>query len=76
MIGYTCGVLNGIDETSLLELIDFNFDSFTFGSMDKPLILAKRDGIGPSVNVMFNNGMIKSMNFIIRPGENIMKLFK
>jgi len=76
MIGYTYGVFNGIDETSLLELIDFSFDSFTFGSMDRPLLLAKRDDIRPSVNVMFNNGRIKSWNFIIRRGENITKLLK
>ncbi len=75
-IGHPCGVFDKINETSLLELIDFSFDSFTFGSMDRPLLLAKRDDIRPSVNVMFNNGRIKSWNFIIRRGENITKLLK
>lgn len=75
-IGHPCCVFNGINETIFLELIYFSFDSFLFGRMDRPFILAHRDGIGPSFDVMFNNDGIKYGNFRIRPRENITEFFE
>ena len=71
-IGHPFGVFDRINETSLLELIDFSFDSFTLERMDRPLFFVDRYGIGPSVDMMFNNGGIKSGHLRIIPGENIM----
>lgn len=75
-IGHPRGAFNVIYETNLLKLIDFNFDSFIFGSIDRPFFLADGYGIEPSVNVMFNNGRIKSRQFRIIQGKNIMKFLE
>jgi len=70
-IGHPCGVFDRIDETSLLEIINFGFDNFMLRRMDMPLFLVDGYGIRPSVYMMFNKGRIKSRHFRIRLGKKI-----
>ena len=55
-VGHPSGVFDGINETSLLELIDFGFDSFTSGRMNGYKILTDWIGIRPCVDMVFDNG--------------------
>ena len=59
-VGHPSGVLNGINETSLPELIDFGFDGFTSGGMNGSQILTDRIGIDPCIDMVFDNGGFKS----------------
>jgi len=45
-IGHPCDVFGGLNETNLLELINFRFDSITLGRMDRNLLLVDGNGIG------------------------------
>ena len=62
-IRHPSGIFDGVNETSLPELVDFSFDGFTSRRMDGSQLLTDRDGIKSCVNVMFDNGRIKSGNF-------------
>lgn len=70
-VGYPCGILNGIDEISLLELFDLDFYGLTLRRVDGYQLLMDMSGIRPCVDMMFNNGGIKSGHLKIGPGENI-----
>jgi len=76
MIGQPCGLFSGIDETNLLYLINFGFDSITLGRMDRPFFMADMNDIGPCVNVVFNNGGIKSRHLKNKNRKNIMEFFE
>ena len=75
-VGHPSGVFNGVNETSLLELIDFGFDSVMSGWMNGSQLLTDRIGIRPWVDMVFNNGRIKSGQLTIGPGENITEFFE
>ena len=75
-VGDPSGVFNGVNETSLLELIDFGLDSVTSGRMNGSQLLTDRFGIRPCVDMVFNNGGIESGHFRIGPGEDIAKFFE
>ena len=62
-IGHPSGVFNGIDNTSLLELIDFSFDRFSSGRINGSHLLVDRIGIRPCIDMVFDNGKIKSGHF-------------
>ena len=75
-VGYPSGVFNGVNETSLLKLVDFGFDSITSGRMNGSQLLTDRFGIRPCVDMVFDDGGIESGHFRIGPGENITELFE
>ena len=62
-VGHPSGVFNGVNETSLSELIDFSFDGFRSRGMNGSQILTDRNGIRPCVDVVFDNHRIESKNF-------------
>ena len=62
-VGHPSGVFDGVNETSLPELIDFSFDGFTSRGMNGSQLLMEWNGIRPCVDVVFDNGRIKSGNF-------------
>jgi len=70
-VGYPSGVFNGVNETNLLELIDFGFDSVTSGRMNGSQLLTDWFGIRPCVDMVFDNGGIESGHFGVGLGENI-----
>lgn len=60
LVGYPCGILNGINEISLLELVDLNFYGLMTRRVNGSQLLTDKSGIGPCVDMVFNNGGIKS----------------
>ena len=62
-VRHPSGIFNGVNETSLPELIDFSFDGFSSRRMNGSQILTDRNGIRRCVDVMFNSGRIESGNF-------------
>lgn len=72
-IRHPCGVLDGINESLLLEPIDFGFDGIVLGRMNRSFILMDYCGIQPSVDMVWDNGRIKSEHFIVGQGENIIE---
>ena len=70
------GVFDGVNETSLLELIDFGFNSVTSGRMNGSHLLADWFGVRPGVDMMLDNGRIESGHFRIGPGEDIAEFFE
>ena len=62
-VRHPSGVFNGVNETTLLELIDFGFDSITSGRMNGSQLLMDWFGIRPCIDMVFNNGRIKFGNF-------------
>ena len=71
-VGHPSGVFNGVNETSLLELIDFGFDSVTSGRMNGSHLLSDWFGVRPGVDMMLDNGRIEPGHFRIGPGEDIL----
>ena len=55
-IGHPSGVFDGIDKTNLLELIDFSFDNLLSGRINGSQLLMDRIGIGPCIDIVFDNG--------------------
>ena len=62
-VGHPSGVFDGVNETSLLELIDLSFDGFTSRGMNGSQPLTDRNGIKTCVDVVFDNGRIESGHF-------------
>ena len=62
-VGHRSGVFNGIDKTSLLELINFGFDNFSSRRINGYQLLTDRIGIRPCIDMVFNDGRIKFGNF-------------
>ena len=75
-VGHPSGVFNGLNKTKLLELIDFGFDSITSGRINGSQFLTDWVGIGPCVDMMFDDGGIESEHFGVGPGENIAEFFE
>ena len=62
-VGHPSGIFNGLNETSLPELVYFSFDGVTSRRMDGSQLLTNWNGIRPCVDVMFDNGRIESGHF-------------
>ena len=75
-VGHPSGVFNGVNETSLLKLVDFGFDSVTSGRMNGSQLLTDWFGVRPCIDVVFDNGGIESGHFRIGLGENIAEFFE
>ena len=75
-IGHPSGVFDGIDKTSLLELIDLSFDSLSSGRINGSQILTDLASVRSCVDMMLENGGIESGHFRVGPGENIAEFFE
>ena len=62
-VGHPSGVFYGINETNLLELIDFGFDSLMSRRMNGYHLLTNWIGIRSCVDMVFDNDWIEFGNF-------------
>jgi hypothetical protein len=56
--------------------MDFNFDVHHFGWVKRLLLLLNGNNIRQCVDMVFNNGRVKTKHFCIRIGKDALKIMK
>ena len=65
-----------INKPRFEKFLNFSFNSCGLPRMDLPYFFPGRFSCGIGFNLMEHNGWVNPQHLFIRPGENIMELFK
>jgi hypothetical protein len=68
--------LHRIDETNLDEFLYLSLDRHCLARIDWVKLLSDRLNIRVSCDLMFNDTWVNAWHLLIRPGKDIVKLFK